>query len=173
MSETPLKSETTTKGTGPQNNKSTCCETPNFEMPKVEIPAAYREFAGKGVEQTRQTYEKLKAAAEETTALFEKSYATTADVAGDYRAKVIEAMYANISAAFDFASALAGVRSIPEMVERPTAHARKQFDAVSIQNREIWGLVQKIAIETVRPATTSIAQVLKYSKKLDKAKGVG
>ena len=160
MSETPLKGETTTKRTGPQNNKSTCCETPNFAMPKVEMPAAYREFAGKGVEQAKQAYEKLKAAADETTALFEKAYTTTADVAGDYRAKVIEATYANISAAFDFASELAGAKSIPEMVERSTAHARKQFDAVAIQNREIWGLAQKLAIETVRPATASIAQVL-------------
>lgn len=164
MSETPLKGETKTKGTGPQNNKSTCCETPNFAMPKIEMPAAYREFAGKGVEQTRQTYEKLKAAADETTALFEKSYATTADIAGDYRAKVIEATFANIGVAFDFASELAGAKSLPEMVERSTAHTRKQFDAVTIQNREIWGLAQKLAVETARPATTSIAQVLNKAR---------
>jgi hypothetical protein len=84
--------------------------------------------------------------------------ATTADIAGDYRAKVIEATHANISAAFDFASELAGAKSIPEMVERSAAHARKQLDAGSIQNREIWGLAQKLAVETARPAATSIAQ---------------
>lgn len=160
MSETTLKNETTTKGAAPQNNKSTCCETPNFAMPNVEVPEAYRAFAGTGVEQAKQAYEKLKAAADETTALFEKTYATTADIAGAYRAKIGDALHANIDAAFEFASELADAKSLPEVVERSTAHARKQFDAVSIQNRELWGLAQKLAIETARPATTSLAQVL-------------
>lgn len=160
MSETSLKSETTTSETAPQNKKSTCCETPNFEMPKVETPAAYRAFAESRVEQAKQAYEKLKAAADETTALFETTYSTATDIARDCCAKLIEAMSANINAAFDFGSELAGARSIPEMVERSTAHARKQFDAVSTQNREIWGLAQKLAIETVRPSTVTLAKVL-------------
>ena len=42
-------------------------EMPNFEMPKMEVPAAFREFAEKGVSQAKETYEKMKAAAEEAT----------------------------------------------------------------------------------------------------------
>ena len=54
MSETPLKSETTTRETASQNKESICCEALNFEMPKVETPAAYRAFAESRVEQAKQ-----------------------------------------------------------------------------------------------------------------------
>ena len=39
-------------------------EMPKFDMPKMEVPAAFREFAEKGVAQTKDAYEKMKAAAE-------------------------------------------------------------------------------------------------------------
>src|SRR5215471_5051992 len=42
-------------------------ELPNFEMPKMEIPAAFREIAEKSVSQAKETYEKMKSAAEEAT----------------------------------------------------------------------------------------------------------
>ena len=48
-------------------------EMPNFEMPKMEIPTAFREFAEKGVSQAKETYEKMKSAAEEATDVFESS----------------------------------------------------------------------------------------------------
>jgi hypothetical protein len=50
-------------------------ETPKFEMPKVDVPAAFREFAEKGVAQAKEGYEKIKAAAEESTAVLEDTYA--------------------------------------------------------------------------------------------------
>jgi hypothetical protein len=42
-------------------------EMPKFEIPKVEMPAAFREFAERGVAQAKDTYEKMKAVAEEAT----------------------------------------------------------------------------------------------------------
>ena len=42
-------------------------DIPSFEMPKFEVPAAFREFAEKGVAQTKDAYEKMKAVAEENT----------------------------------------------------------------------------------------------------------
>src|SRR5689334_17035402 len=50
-------------------------EIPNFEMPKLEVPAAFREFAEKGASQAKETYEKMKAAAEEATDVLEDTYA--------------------------------------------------------------------------------------------------
>ena len=51
---------------------------PKFEMPKFEVPAAFREFAEKGVAQAKDAYEKVKAAAEEATYLLEDTYTTAA-----------------------------------------------------------------------------------------------
>ena len=44
--------------------------------PTMEVPAAFREFAEKGVTQAKDNWEKMKAATEEATDLIEDSYAT-------------------------------------------------------------------------------------------------
>ncbi len=54
-------------------------------------------------------------------------------------------MRVNTNAAFDFAFELASVKSLSEMVELSTAHVCKQFDVLSLQNKELWALAQKIA----------------------------
>ncbi|HWS09682.1 MAG TPA: phasin, partial [Xanthobacteraceae bacterium] len=51
-------------------------EMPKFDIPKVEMPAAFREFAERGVAQAKDTYEKMKAAAEEATDVLETTYST-------------------------------------------------------------------------------------------------
>src|SRR6476620_12275199 len=66
-------------------------EVPNFEIPHMEIPAAFREFAEKSVSQAKETYERMKSAAEEATDVLEDTYATASKGASDYGLKVIEA----------------------------------------------------------------------------------
>src|SRR5580700_8143278 len=70
-------------------------EMPKFDMPKVEMPAAFREFAERGVAQAKDTYEKMKAAAEEATDVLETTYSTATKGASDYGLKVIEAARVN------------------------------------------------------------------------------
>src|SRR5205807_3644341 len=79
-------------------------EIPNFELPKMEIPAAFREFAEKSVSQAKDTYDRMKSAAEEATDILEDTYATASKGAADYGLKLIEAARVNTNAAFDFAS---------------------------------------------------------------------
>ena len=86
-------------------------EIPNFEMPKMEVPAAFREFAEKGASQAKETYEKMKAAAEEATDVLEDTYANAAKGAADYGQKLIEATRTNTNAAFDFYTELMSVKS--------------------------------------------------------------
>src|SRR5436190_1862232 len=50
-------------------------EWPGVELPKVELPLAFREIAEKSVSQAKETYEKLKSAAEEAADALEESYA--------------------------------------------------------------------------------------------------
>ena len=65
-------------------------DMPKFDMPKMEVPAAFREFAEKGVAQTKDAYEKMKAVAEENTAMLETVYATASKGSTEYGPKVIE-----------------------------------------------------------------------------------
>ena len=112
-------------------------EMPKFDMPKMEMPAAFREFAENGVAQAKDTYEKMKSAAEEATDVLENTYSTATKGASDYGLKVIEAARANTNAAFDFASEIMTAKSLSEVVELSTSHARKQFEALTAQTKEL------------------------------------
>ena len=136
-------------------------DLPKFEMPKLEIPAAFREFAEKGINQAKDSWEKMKAATEEATDLIEGSYATASKGAADYGLKVIEAARTNTNATFDFAGELLTVKSLSEAVELSTAHMRKQFDALTEQSKELSALAQKIAAETTEPLKQTVTGAFK------------
>jgi phasin len=136
-------------------------EMPHFDMPKMEIPAAFREFAEKSVSQAKENYEKMKSAAEEATDLLEGTYATATKGASDYGFKVIEAARTNTNAAFDFATELMAVKTFSEFVELSTGHARKQFEALTAQSKELAALAQKVATDTAEPVKESVTKAFK------------
>jgi phasin len=136
-------------------------ELPNFEIPQMEIPAAFREIAEKSVSQAKETYEKMKSAAEEATDMLEDTYATATKGASDYGLKMIEVARENTNAAFDFASQLMTVKSLSEMVELSTAHSRKQFEALTAQSKELVAIAQKAATESIEPVKESFGKAFK------------
>jgi phasin len=138
-------------------------ELPNFEMPKMEIPAAFREIAEKSVSQAKETYEKMKSAAEEATDVLEDTYATATKGVSDYGLKLIEAARENTNSAFDFATQLMTVKSLSEVVELSTAHTRKQYEAVTAQTKELAAIAQKVAVDTAEPVKESFGKVFKVA----------
>jgi len=143
------KAKTTKPLTGPFEMPK--FEIPKFDMPKVEMPAAFREFAERGVAQAKDTYEKMKAAAEEATDVLETTYSTATKGASDYGLKVIEVARTNTNAAFDFAGEIMAAKTLSEVVELTSAHARKQFEALTEQSKELAALAQKVATESSEP----------------------
>ena len=125
-------------------------EPPSFAS-AIDAPAAFRDMAEKGLSQAKQNYEKMKSAAEEATGVLEESFASASKGAADYGVKLIEAARTNTNAAFDYASDLFAAKSLAEVVELSTSHARKQFETFSSQSRELTTLAQKLANETAEP----------------------
>jgi phasin len=113
---------------------------PKYEMPKMEMPAEFREITDKGVASARDTCAKAKVASEEAADLLKNTYATVAKATTDYNLKLIEIARTNTRAAFDYAHELMGVKSPSECIELSTAHARKQSDIVSAQTEELCAL---------------------------------
>src|ERR1700684_1944218 len=126
-------------------------EMPKFDIPKVEMPAAFREFAERGVAQAKDTYEKMKAAAEEATDVLETTYSTATKGASDYGLKGIEVARINTNAAFDFAGEVMAAKTLSELVELTNAHARKQLETLTSQSKELGTLAQKVATEAAEP----------------------
>jgi phasin len=131
-------------------------DVPSFDLPKMEVPAAFREIAEKSVSQAKDNWEKMKAATEEATDLLENSYANAAKGAADYGLKVIETARVNTNSAFDFAGVLLTAKSLSEVVELSTSHARKQFETLTAQSKELTALAQKVAAETAEPLKAGV-----------------
>jgi phasin len=123
-------------------------EVPNFGSPTMQVPEAFREIAEKSVANAKDNCEKAKAVAEEATTHLKNIYTTAANGAADYNLKVIEIARTNANAAFEYADGLLGVKSLSEFIELSTAHARRQFEAMTAQTKELTELAQKVTTDT-------------------------
>jgi phasin len=130
-----------------------------FALPKMEVPAEFREMTDKGVAHARDTYAKAKLASEEAADLLKNTYETVAKSATDYNLKFIEIVRANTRAAFDHANELLGVKSPSEFIELSTAHMRKQFETVSAQTKELCALAQRAVTDAADPIKTGASKV--------------
>src|SRR5579863_6214360 len=129
-------------------------------MAALEMPAAFREMAERGVAQAKDTYEKMKAAAEEATDVLETTYSTATKGASDYGMKVIETARLNTNAAFDYAGELLAAKTLSEVIELSSAHARKQFETLTEQSKELGALAQKVATDTAEPIKNGMNKAL-------------
>lgn len=126
-----------------------------------EVPEQMRAFAEKGVSQARDNYAKFKDAAETHNGTIEAVFTSASKGANEYSAKMIEFFKANTSSSLDFAQELFGVKTPAAAFELWTAHARKQYEALSAQTKELAELGQKVAAETVEPIKSSAAKYVK------------
>jgi phasin len=126
-----------------------------------EVPEQMRAFAEKGVSQARDNYAKFKDAAESHNGTIEAVFTSASKGASAYSAKVMEFVKANTSTALDFAQELLGAKSPAEAFELWTTHARKQFETMTAQAKELGELSQKVAAETVEPIKASASKYYK------------
>jgi phasin len=144
-------------GTMHKGSKTTF-ELPKFNVPNYAVPEAYREIAEKGAAQSKEMFEKMRAGTEEATGLLENTFKVATTGATEFNRKIVENARANTNAFFDHAIALLGAKSPSEAMEVSTAHARKQFEAVAHQTKELTALAQKVTTETTEPVKASITK---------------
>jgi phasin len=126
-----------------------------------EVPEQMRAFAEKGVSQARDQYAKFKDAAETHNGTMEAVFTTASKGASEYSAKLLEFFKANSTASLDFAQELLGVKTPAAALELWTSHARKQFETLSAQAKELAELSQRVAAETVEPIKTTASKYYK------------
>jgi phasin len=126
-----------------------------------EVPEQMRAFAERGVSQARDHYAKFKDAAETHNGTIEAVFTSASKGASEYSAKVMEFVKANTTANLDFAQELLGIKSPAEALELYSSHARKVFETLSAQAKELAELSQKVAAETAEPIKASAAKYYK------------
>lgn len=100
---------------------------------------------------------KVKQTAREATERVQEISSKAADGLRECQAKILSAAQANINAMFEYAQEALNAKSMPELVELSTAHARRQLETMTEQAKEITGAVQKAAIESARPLTSGVS----------------
>lgn len=135
-----------------------------FEMPAMDIPASFRDFAEKGLTQARDTYAKMKSAAEDAGSVVEDTFETAREGAFTLSVKAIDAAKTNSDASFALAKDLFGAKTFAEVIELQTSFARKQFDAMQAQIKEFQELTQKYVTQTTKPVTAQVEKTFKDFK---------
>jgi phasin len=147
----------------PSSFELSAFELPKLDIQTLEVPTAFREMAEKSMSQAKDTYEKMKAVAEEATDVLEDTYVTTTRGMSDYGLKLIEVARVNTNAAFDFVSELFAVKSCAEALELSSAHVQKQFGTFTAQTKELSALAQKVTIEVAEPMKEGVTKALSKS----------
>jgi len=152
-----------------RNGTAETTATKGFEAfgmatPSFEVPAAFREFAEKGIAQARDAYARLKTAAEETTEAVEDTFETARDGAFTFSVKAIDAVKANSDASFAFAKDLFAAKTFADVIELQTAFARQQFETATAQFKEFQDLVQKVIADTAKPMQAHVEKTFKEIK---------
>ena len=137
---------------------TTTAGTKSASAAKMETPQAIRDMADKGTAQAKASFDKMSAATAEATSVLKNAGATATQGFKDSNAKVIEFARTNSNAAFDFANKLLGVKSPSEFIELSTEQARKQFEVLSAQTKELTALSQKVMLETAEPFKAGAAK---------------
>ncbi|BAF88248.1 MULTISPECIES: phasin [Azorhizobium] len=127
----------------------------------MDVPAAFRDFAEKGVQSYREGFEKLKASAEQTSDLLEGTYSTATKGVAEYNLKSLEILRTNINSAFDFCASVLAAKNAAEAVELSSSHLRTQFETLSEQAKELAALAQKVAAESSEPIKAGVEKTLR------------
>lgn len=139
----------------------------NVEFPSFDASKAadqVRAFAEKGIEQSKETYAKLKTGAEETQKVLESTFETAKTAGSALSLKTIAALRTNSEASFAHLEALVGARSLSEVVELQTAFVRKSFESAIEQAKELQVVTSKAAEDVSKPIKDAFEKVVKELK---------
>src|ERR1700691_5794979 len=99
----------------------------------------------------------------EATDLMRNSYAKAIAGGQVYNDKLLEFAQTNSKVAFDFAQNLLAIKSPSEFIERSTEHARKQFEVLTEQSKELAALGQKATLAITEPLKTGVTKAFSHA----------
>jgi hypothetical protein len=77
-----------------------------------------------------------------------QSRSVTVESIRDFNIKMTDIAHANMEALFEFACQLAATKAPSDIIELWTAQARKQFEKLTEQSKELTALGQKVVLES-------------------------
>jgi phasin len=120
-----------------------------------------RRFADKSTKAARETVESGVSAAEDAARGAEQSFSSSLAGMRELNIKLIDIAQANAEAVFDLAHEIASAEAPSDLAAIWSAHARRQFEMMTKQPRELTDLGQKLASRSTEPVTRSVNEALR------------
>ena len=124
-------------------------EFPSFDASKATDQL--RVYAEKGVEQSKEAYEKMKTGAEHAQKALESTFETVKSVGSELSLKSIAALRATSEANLSHLEALVSAKTIAEVFELQTAFLRKRVEMGMEQVKEMQAVTSKAAEDVSKP----------------------
>ena len=138
-------------------------DTDAFAMPSFDaskVSDQFRDFAEKGLEQSKDAYAKMKTATEDAQKTVEETFKSVQTAGADVSLKAIAALRANTEAGLNHLEALDGVKSVADFVELQTSFFRKQAELVTAQAKELQDISTKAAEKAAAPVKAAFEKVV-------------
>jgi phasin len=135
---------------------------PAFDAAKVTD--TYREFAEKGVAQSKEAYSRIKTAAEDATKTMETTMDTAQAGTVELGLKAIDTMRVNTENTFAHFEALLGVKSVAELMELQTSFVRKQIETGVEQAKSWQESVRKVSEDVAKPGKAAVEKTFQQAK---------
>ncbi|MEJ8571084.1 phasin [Microbaculum marinum] len=155
MTDTPSKEKATPK---------TAARKAAPAFASLEMPAAFREIAEKGVIQAKEAYDSYKSMAEDATDAMEDTFATINKGTTDLQSKALGAAKTQFNVGFDYIEKMLGVKTLSEAIEIQSEFARKQFDTLNSHAKEFQDLASKVQAETAKPFQDGMTKAMNQWK---------
>jgi phasin len=133
----------------------------NGSFNAFQFPNAFRELAEKSVSQAREAYNRLKVAAEDATDLVESTVEAAREGAFALSVKALDAAKTNSDASFALARDLFGAKTFSEVIELQSAYARRLFESLTAQFKELQELTEKVVTDTTKPVAEKVEKSLR------------
>jgi hypothetical protein len=127
-------------------------------MNKHEGPS---QFADKNTKPVRESIERGVSAAEEATKIAEQGLSSSFASMRELNGKLIDMAHANADAVFDLAHELTSAQTPSDLAAIWSAHAKRQFEMMTTQARELTALGQKFASRSTAPLTRGFSEVFR------------
>lgn len=134
-----------------------------FDMPAFDASKAtdqIREFAEKGVEQSKVAFAKFKGGAEEAQKTLESTFENVKTVSADLSLKTIATLRANAEVNFAHLESLVAAKSLSDIFELQTAFLRKSVEMAVEQVKDFQAASSKAVEDVSKPVKAAFEKVI-------------
>ena len=122
-----------------------------------------RRFAATATTTAREAMQKGAAAVDGSTRALGEGYFAAAEAVRDFNMKLIEIAQANTMATLNFAQEVATAKGPGEAAALWSSHARKNFETLTDQSKQLTALAQRIVTSTAAGPLNGFTQTLQGS----------